>query len=183
MSSYGRLSTAFYDLDKPAAPPEAVAYYRTRAALANGPVQEPMCGSGRFLIPLIQAGVSVEGADASREMLAACRLKADRLGLIPTLYEQSLEQLSLPHRYDLAFVPSGSLGLVHQPDALRTGLGRLRRHLNPGAILLVELVNPEAFEADPRDGGSRSVETGEGRNICYTWRSLFNMSAWHRATI
>jgi len=174
MNSYGRLSTAFYDLDKPAAPPDAIAYYRNCAALSNGSVLEPMCGSGRFLIPLLQAGVPVEGVDASREMLAACRVRADSLRLVPTLYEQSLQHLSLPHRYSLAFVPSGSLGLIQPRDSLRACLRGLLRHFGPNAILLVELVDPEAFEAGSNDGGSRSVETGGGGSICYTWRSTCN---------
>jgi len=180
MNSYGKLSTAFYDFDKPAAPPDALTYYLSRAALSNGPVLEPMCGSGRFLIPLLQAGVPVEGVDASVDMLAACRSRADSLGLVPTLYEQSLQHLSLPHRYDLAFVPSGSLGLIHQTGSLRACLGRLRRHLRPNAILLIELVDSQAFGAGSDDLGARSVETGDGGSICYAWRSTRD---WDNGTV
>ena len=171
MGSYGRLSTAFYDLDKPAAPRDAVAFYRRRAAQAIGPVLEPMCGSGRFLLPLLQAGIPIEGVDASAEMLTACRLKAADLGLVPKLYEQSLEELALPRRYGFAFVPSGSLGLIHRMAGLRAGLRRLRRHLCPNATLFLELMAAETFEPTSAGAGARSVDTGDGRSIRYAWRS------------
>ena len=101
MESYGKLCTAYYDLGKPFLASDALAYYQAKAAESSGPVLEPMCGSGRFLIPLLQAGIPIEGVDASREMLAACALRGAGLGLTPTLYEQALEKLSLPQRLSL----------------------------------------------------------------------------------
>lgn len=177
MKSYGRLSTAFYDLDKPAAPPDAVAFYLARARSSNGPVLEPMCGSGRFLLPLLQAGVAVEGVDASPEMLAACRRRAKALGLVATLHEQSLESLSLPRRYGLAFVPSGSLGLIHPRASIRVCLRALRRHLGPDATLLIELVDKGPYEAHADDSGSRSVDVEGGGRIDYKWRATRDPSS------
>ena len=58
MHTYGKLCTQFYDLDKPTAPPEALAFYLKHARQANGAVLEAMCGSGRFLIPMTQAFVN-----------------------------------------------------------------------------------------------------------------------------
>ncbi len=169
MNCYGKLSTAFYDLDKPAAPPDAVAYYLSRALQSNGPVLEPMCGSGRFLLPLLQAGVAIEGVDISREMLTACRRRAKVLGLIPTLHEQSVDSLSLPRQYGFAFAPSGSLGLIQPKEGFRACLRALRRHLTSGATLLVELVDQVAFAADPSPAGSRHVAVEGDRRIHYEW--------------
>ncbi|MFO7787927.1 MAG: class I SAM-dependent methyltransferase [Halospina sp.] len=75
MNSYGKLSTAFYDLDKPYPPPDALAFYTHYARAAGSPILEPMCGSGRFLIPLMQEGFKITGVDASYDMLSgsACR--------------------------------------------------------------------------------------------------------------
>lgn len=176
MDSYGQLSTAFYDLDKPVAPPDAVAFYRARAARSDGPILEPMCGSGRFLIPLLQAGAPIEGVDASAEMLAACRSRAKTLRLVPKLYEQSLENLALPQQYGLAFIPAGSLGLIHQIASLRTCLLRLRQHLRSGATLLVEFMDVGAVDSDADESGSRSVDSEEGRSIHYAWRSTRNQN-------
>ena len=168
MRSYGSLSTAFYDLDKPAAPAEAMAYYLRRALQSNGPVLEPMCGSGRFLLPLLQAGVAIEGVDLSADMLTACRRRAEALGLVATLHEQSLEALSLPRRYGFAFIPSGSLGLVPPKESLRASLRALRRHLTPGAVLLVELDDKSGFEESSATG-SRAVVVEGDSVIHYEW--------------
>ena len=52
MSAYGSLCTEFYDLDKPSAPADALAFYVARARKVGGRILEPMCGSGRFLLPM-----------------------------------------------------------------------------------------------------------------------------------
>ena len=70
LQSYGKLCTQFYDLDKPSAPPDALAFYLEHARQANGPVLEAMCGSGRFLVPMMQAGIDMDGLDASSDMLS-----------------------------------------------------------------------------------------------------------------
>lgn len=171
MGSYGKLCTAYYDLDKPSAPPDALAFYRAEAARAGGRVLEPMCGSGRFLIPLLQSGVPVDGVDASGDMLAACGLRAARLGLTPTLYEQALEAMSLPQRYAMTFIPSGSLGLIHRQESLRAGLRNLRRHLGPSARLFVEVIDVESFGSSSSESGANAVVAEDGRTIAYQWRT------------
>jgi hypothetical protein len=51
-----------------------------------------MCGSGRFLLPLLEHGFSIDGVDASDDMLQACRVNGERRGLTPNLYKQFLHQ-------------------------------------------------------------------------------------------
>ena len=62
-----------------------------------------MCGSGRFLLPLLEAGVDIDGVDASPHMLAACAAKCAERGLRASLHEQSLHALDLPRRYRFIF--------------------------------------------------------------------------------
>lgn len=164
--SYGSLCTEFYDLDKPVAPAEAVAFYLAQAREAGGRVLEPMCGSGRFLLPLLRAGVAIEGTDASLAMLDACRRRMREEGLHAGLHEQSLETLDLLHRYSMAFVPAGSIGLLAADGALRCALSALRRHLEPGARLYLELadVDDDAGESRPPP---RVVRGARGETIGY----------------
>ena len=70
--AYGPLCALFYDADKPAAPADEVAWYAQRLPRDAGPVLEPMCGSGRLLVPLVAAGFNVHGVDTSAAMLAHC---------------------------------------------------------------------------------------------------------------
>ena len=139
MASYGKLCSEFSDIDKPEAPPDALDYYLAEAERAQGPILEPMCGSGRFLLPLLARGFDVEGCDASPHMLAACRAQAERLGLNPKLSQQPLERLDLERRFGLIYVPSGSFCLLTDPEHVRKCLQRLRAALLPGGRFVVEL--------------------------------------------
>src|SRR5688572_22112959 len=129
MNSYRKLCTEFYDIDKPAAPAEALAFYLGRALRAGGPVLEPMCGTGRFLVPLAQRGIDIDGTDASPQMLDACRAKCREHGLSPGLHEQFLHELDLPRRYALVMIPAGSFGLVTDRAQVRESLRRIRAHM------------------------------------------------------
>ena len=90
VNSYRKLSTEFYDIDKPAPPPEALDFYRNYALQSSGRILEPMCGWGRFLLSLLAEGYAVEGVDASPDMARACRERGAQRGLDPTVYEQFL---------------------------------------------------------------------------------------------
>jgi SAM-dependent methyltransferase len=70
---YRALCTEFYDLDKPLASKDALQCYLRYAEEANGPILEPMCGTGRFFIPLLKHGYNVTGFDYSPHMLKVCR--------------------------------------------------------------------------------------------------------------
>ena len=115
MKPYNQLCTEFYDLDKPNEPADAFQFYLEYAQAAQGPILEPMCGSGRFLLPLLARGFDIDGVDASPCMLEACRKRAAQQRLTPKLLEQNLEALELSRRYALAFIPAGSFGFSPKP--------------------------------------------------------------------
>ena len=141
-AEYKRLLTQAYDLDKPEAPPDELTYYLGACKGAAPPVLEVMCGSGRFLVPLLAAGVDIDGVDASEAMLAACRAKCDERGLNSVLHRQTLQDLDVPRRYGLAFCGGGSFGLVVDPADARESMRRLFDHLLPGGVLLIETETP-----------------------------------------
>jgi SAM-dependent methyltransferase len=147
-AQYGPLLTQVYDLDKPHPPPGELAHYRSHIAERGEPVLEVMCGSGRLLLPLLAAGVDVDGVDASPDMLAACRRTAAERGLAPRLYEQPVQCLDLPRRYAFAFCAAGSFGLVPCDADVAEGLRRMYRHLLPGGWLLLDVEPPAARTSD-----------------------------------
>ena len=65
LDTYLSLCTQYYDFDKPDAPDDACAFYLQYANRIGGKVLESMCGSGRFLIPIMELGYDIEGFDAS----------------------------------------------------------------------------------------------------------------------
>lgn len=152
MESYGELCTLFYDWDKPAAPALALEWYVQHLPREN--VLEPMCGSGRFLVPLLQQGFQVAGADPSAAMLDACRARLEALGLSAPLFRQSLQEMTLPGRYAAAFIPASSFCLIVEPGEALEALQRLHRHLLPGAPLLLEFEQPRP-DAKPGHSSDR----------------------------
>lgn len=169
MYSYGSLCTEFYDLDKPQAPPAALAFYAQKARDSRGRVLEPMCGSGRFLVPLIKAGLIVDGTDSSSHMIRACERRLAAEMLHADIYYQPIERLDLPHSYSLAFIPSGSIGLLESEDALRSALSAIRVNLDRGAPLLLEFSAPDddANAPDATALNTRMVQCDDGSVISY----------------
>ena len=174
MNSYRRICTEFYDIDKPRPPEEAYAFYRGHAERAKGSILEPMCGSGRFLLPLLADGFDIDGIDASSDMLQACRTKAEARGLAPRLYKQFLHELDLPQRYELVMIPGGSFGLVTDPGQINESLRRLHAHMTPAATLLmaIDRLMPDQPEEEP--WGGRWVQRSDGARIVISWLRHFN---------
>ncbi len=166
MDTYRRLCTEYYDLSKPQAPPDAVEFYLRLFRQARGPALEPMCGSGRFLIPFLDRGIDIDGVDGSPHMLDACHRRCRDKALEPVLYQQLLEELDLPRGYGFILIPAGSFGLIIDRAAAAEALRRLHRHLLPGGRLVLEIETPFAVPPDlgkwrqgrlPRPDGSELV--------------------------
>jgi SAM-dependent methyltransferase len=69
----GKLCTIFNDLGKSLAAREETGLYTRFVRSKRESILEPMCGSGRFLLPLLQQGYDISGFDLSSDMLDACR--------------------------------------------------------------------------------------------------------------
>ena len=153
MSMYGKLCTQTYDLDKPGVSANAIEFFSRHLEGSNGPVLEPMCGSGSFLIPFLERGIGIEGVDASPHMLQACRDKAAAKGLSPVLHGQYLHELSLPRRFGFMFIPFGSFGLIADKKEASASLQRLYDHLLPGGKLVLQI---DTTRAQPQLEGTGS---------------------------
>ena len=187
MQSYGDLCTQFYDLDKPRAPELALEWYVAQLSKIDGRILEPMCGSGRFMAPMVQRGLLLDGVDPSGAMLRACSIRLAHNAIVDSpwrtsdprsaqdeanaapveyprvaLWQQKLETLDLQgRRYAAAFIPAASFCLLHEPAVAREALARLRAHLQPGGLLLIEFEPPHN---EPPADVVRTVTDG-GRQI------------------
>jgi SAM-dependent methyltransferase len=151
METYRRLCTEFYELDKPHAPENELAFYAVYAINAGGPIFEPMCGTGRFLIPLLEHGLDVDGLDASEHMLAVCQQKCLTKNLHPKLYQQFLHEFVSDKKYNLIFIPTGSLGLITRALEIKKCLAILYDLLLPNGKLVFEV---ETLHAVPKELGA-----------------------------
>ena len=166
------------------------AFYREVIERSGEPVLDIGCATGRLLLDYAAGGTRIDGVDASPEMLALCRERADRLGLKPGLFQQWMHELDLPGRYATILVPSSSFQLLTDSADAEQALQRFRDHLEPahrveipeGSDLSaidtsvldtyrlgtsgVDFSEPgaepatAALDSDPLSGG----ETGPGRN-------------------
>ncbi len=129
---------AEFNLDGP-----EIEFYRPWVE-AGQPVLDVACGTGRLLVPWLQAGLDVDGADISADMLELCRQRAEREGLVaPNLYAQPVRELDLPRRYR-TIVFCGGFGLGGHREHDVEGLRRLFDHLEPGGTLLLDNEVPYA---------------------------------------
>ena len=102
-------------------------------------VLDVACGTGRYAIPLAQAGARVTGIDLSEEMLDVARRKAAGGGLSLDLRVADVRALPFPDgSFDLAIC---ALALCHLPD-LSPAARELARVLRPGGRVVISDFHP-----------------------------------------
>jgi SAM-dependent methyltransferase len=138
---YGSLCTEFYDADKPFATKEELKFYKTLFSKDDF-LLEPMCGSGRFLIPLLRSKFNIEGFDNSTFMLASCRQRANDFNLNPVLYKNSIGNFLCKKRYQGIIIPLGSFQLLYPREKACEALAKFHQWLSPGGKLVMDLFVP-----------------------------------------
>ncbi|MGH2538066.1 MAG: class I SAM-dependent methyltransferase [Candidatus Promineifilaceae bacterium] len=118
------------------------------AAKHEDPILELGCGTGRLTLPLGRAGYAVSGVDNSAAMLdrAAAKLAAEGANAPAgvTLIQADMTALALAGRFRLGLLAYNTLMHLDSAQAAQTLRG-LRRCLQPGGGLFIDLMNP--FEA------------------------------------
>src|SRR5215212_9496829 len=120
------------------------------------PALDLACGTGRLLVPFVEAGLDVDGVDVSADMLAHCAAAAARVDRDPGLYCQALHELQLPRRYRTVYV-CGGFGIGGSRDDDVEGLRRMRDVLEPGGLLAIDVEMPYA------DAETWAYWTADGR--------------------
>ncbi len=147
LTTYQKLCTEVYDLSKPQPPQDEYAFYRSYLMEANGPVLEPMCGTGRFLLPLAAEGFDLHGFDASDAMLKALRTKAHAQNLNPHVWKDFIEAFDTSTLYPLIFIPSGSFCLITDLSAIQSMLEKFYKHLHKEGVLVFEVETEKSLPA------------------------------------
>jgi SAM-dependent methyltransferase len=136
---YGSIAAEIYDIDKPFGALPDTEFHLARLAGLPGPVLEPACGTGRTLIPLLEAGLEAAGFDPSSEMLERCRSRCDDRGFTPDLTAQRFEDFHYDRAFAAILVPVGSFTLIDDFEAALAVLGRFRDHLTAGGLLIIDI--------------------------------------------
>lgn len=162
---YLSLCTEFFDLDKPTAAPEEYLFFRHYLAQATGPILEPMCGSGRYLIPYLEEGFAVEGFDASPFMLDALRAKCTHKNLHPHVWEQFLEHVPTNKQYNLIFIPDSSFCLFLQPAQIAAALQKIYDLLQFGGTFIFDVETVHAIPAKTGLWHGKAYKKPDGTTI------------------
>ena len=147
---YGDIAAEIYDIDKPFGRLADTAFYLDLLKQVRGPILEPAVGSGRTLIPLLEAGHQVYAFDPSEEMLERSHRRCAERGLSAHLAKMRLEDFSYDIRFAAVIVPVSSFTFVAAFDEAIAVLKRFHDHLGDGGLLIVD-ISPLSGLAPGRD--------------------------------
>ncbi|WP_227793525.1 class I SAM-dependent methyltransferase [Paenibacillus guangzhouensis] len=163
---YGDLCALYYDIDKPTAPPDELALLLSFASPGMR-ILEPMCGSGRFIVPFAERGYSIDGFDLSEAMIARCREK-----LIPLHAASRIDLCDFAgfdrHRepYDLIFIAAGSFSLLTDQSMIKEALQVMKQCLKPDGRIVLSVLTDRAYRSAPiTKSHSESASEQEGRSV------------------
>jgi ubiquinone/menaquinone biosynthesis C-methylase UbiE len=139
------------------------------------PVLDVGCGTGRLLLDYLQQGIDIDGVDNSSEMLAICQRKAEDAKLKPKLYEQYVEEMEIPRKYQTILIPSSSLQLIIEPESVEEAMKRLHDHLLPGGVLVASIMTLWK-EGEPLEsqGEKTALRAEDGAKFRRVVRSRFD---------
>jgi SAM-dependent methyltransferase len=115
-----------------------VPFFLQKIARYGQPVLDVACGVGRVLLPLLRAGIDIDGCDISSDMLQHCRRKATDEGFHPNLYSQPMHAFALPRKYKTIYI-CGSFGLAGSREKDLATLRQCYSHLEDGGALLLNI--------------------------------------------
>jgi SAM-dependent methyltransferase len=122
--------------------PYGLDFYVNLARDAPGPVLDIACGTGRILLPCLQAGVDIEGLDLFEPMLNRLRAKAVAMGLAPRLHQADMSDFSQSRRFSLIMIPFNAFIHNLTQEAQIRCLKLCREHLLPGGRLTFDTFFP-----------------------------------------
>jgi SAM-dependent methyltransferase len=165
-----------YDDDYAAlrAPSGDVGFYVEEAHRSGGPVAEFGCGTGRILIPTLEAGLEAVGVDVSPEMLARLREKRPDA----EVFAGDMRVCDLGRTFALVTIPFRALSHIEEIDDHIRVFQNMRRHLAPDGRLVFDVFHPRPdYLVEPHD--ERFEHELEGRKIRRYGRSTPSRSRQH----
>ena len=135
---------------------EDVDFWVGQARRYGGPILELACGTGRIAIPLVREGFEVTGIDLAESMLEQGERNSETEGLDMEWVKADMRYFSLGKTFPLIICPSQSISRMLTIEDLEKCLSRVKGHLAPGGLFIMELYNP-SMEILNRGEGKRST--------------------------
>lgn len=145
----------YYDLIHDGLPGD-VDFYKDQARKAGGELLELGVGTGRIALPAVQAGMKVTGLDDSANMLRVCRSRRRALGAVSgklTLVHADMTDFDLGRRFACVTMPYRTFMHLLSPEPQAKCLRCVRRHLEVGGVLVLDVWVPRAMAIAVTFGG------------------------------
>lgn len=174
---YSRLAR-YYDLEN-ADFTEDLDFWLGLAEEYGDPILELGCGTGRVLLNLARRGHAVTGVDNSPEMLARLEAKLKAAAAhprfaAPLLLCADMRSFVVERTHRLALMPFNTFMHLLTPEDQTAALTNIRRHLQPGGALALDMPNPgEAYAAPAGEQGLTLERTFmDGENTVQQFSSV-----------
>lgn len=157
---------------------EDISFWSQLASDMGGPILELGCGTGRLLMPLIEAGCSVVGLDINFRVLSYLlkSIPDDRDNRIH-IFQSSLDTFHLDRKFSLIFLACNTLSTLSKSTRARS-YSRVNEHLMEGGIFAASFPNPSYLRSLPVIGELEvediylHPETGNPVQISSGWKRL-----------
>lgn len=167
---YGSLCTEMYEILHEKAPQDELEFYLSYAEKGKS-VLEPLCGSGRFLVPFLERGFDIHGMDFSKEMLAKLKKKVPEADVM----EGDILEYTSEEKYDYIFISSGSVSLFTDMELCRDILRKMRSLLKEGGKFVFAVDTVATRCPDDEDYRvSISVKTKEGFDLILKGKNYYD---------
>ena len=136
-------------------------------------ILEPLCGSGRFLVPFLKKGFRIKGVDNSSEMLGKLLAKAPEADVT----QCDIEKYETLEQFDYIFITSGSVCLFTDMQACKRILSKMKTLLkNDGKfVFAVDTIADRTADSTEYKAGV-TVNTKENDRIVLKSKSYFDES-------
>ena len=167
---YGSLCTEMYEILHKEAPQDELEFYLSYAEKGMS-IFEPLCGSGRFLVPFLERGYDICGMDLSTEMLAKLKEKAPDARVV----QGDVLEYEPEKKFDYIFISSGSVSLFTDMQLCRKSLLKMKRLLRKGGkfVFAVDTVEDRCPD-DAEYRTSVSVKTKDGFTLILKGKNYYD---------
>lgn len=145
---------------------QTILEFAAKQGYSGGPILDLGCGTGNSTAPFVERGFSIEGLDASAEMLAVARRK---LPGVP-FHLGEFETFKLNGRFALVISIFDSLNNLLTDESLSAAVLNVYDHLVPGGVFVFD-VNTDAGLRELWEGGVASGFAGE---VYYRWEHSYD---------
>ena len=122
-----------------------IPFYIQQAISNEAAVLELGSGTGRISVPIGKSGFEITGIDISGEMVKVANIKAMNAQISETchFHQGDMRTFELKEQFGLIIMPFRSFQSMLTVENQQKALSNIKKHLQPGGVLVMDLVAPD----------------------------------------